>query len=106
MNHHTNTAREDEKWCEDVMIKNITLKPPTYSFWITEGSFQKDAVASQKLIECVADGISSFPDPDGLHHTRVTELTHAQLSVKQLRQRRSGIGFTHTKLSQSFLVQI
>lgn len=73
--------------CSDVMIDIIALKRPTYCFGITEVSFQKDSVATEKLVKCVAYRISGFPDPDGLHHPRVTELTDAQLSVKQLRHR-------------------
>lgn len=74
--------------CENIMTEVITSNPSSYFFGITEGSLQKDAVATKELVECVADRISSLSDPDGLHHAGVTELTHAQLSVKQLRQRR------------------
>lgn len=65
----------------------IMLKLLAHCFGITDGSFQEGTVAIQKLAEGVAHRISSFPDPDGLHHTRVTELTNAQLSVEQLRHR-------------------
>lgn len=70
------------------MTEVITSNPSTYFFGITEVSLQKDTVASKELVECVADRISGLSDLDGLHHAGVTELTHAQLSVKQLRQSR------------------
>ena len=44
----------------------------------------QDAVALHKLSEGVANGVACPPDPYGLHHARVAELTHAQLPVEQL----------------------
>lgn len=65
-----------------------TLSCPTHCFGITGRGPEKDSVAIQKLAEGVAYRIPSLPDLDGLHHARVTELTHAEFSVEQLTQRR------------------
>lgn len=79
-----NTARY--KRGETVFIMIVIII--TYCFGITEVSFQQDSVATEKLVKRVADRISSFPDPDSFQHSGVTELTHAKLSVKQLRHRK------------------
>lgn len=55
--------------------------PPTYFLRTT----QKDPVATEELFKGVTHGIASFPDADGFHHARVAELTHAEISVKELR---------------------
>lgn len=46
---------------------------------------QEDPVASQELLKGVTHGIASFPDADGFHHARVAQLTHAEISVEELR---------------------
>lgn len=45
-------------------------------------SRHQDSVTVHKLRKGVSDGVAGPPDPDGLHHTRVSQLTDAQLSVK------------------------
>lgn len=42
----------------------------------------QDPVTLHKLHKCVSDGITSPPDPDGLHHAGVSQLTDTQLPVK------------------------
>lgn len=79
-----NTARY--KRGETALITIVIIV--TYFFGITEVSFQQDSVAAEKLVKCVAYRVPSFPDPDSFQHSRVTELTHAKLSVKQLRHRK------------------
>lgn len=60
---------------------------PAYFLGITEARLQKDPVATQELLKGVAHGIASFPDADGLHHARVAQLTHAEISVEELRDK-------------------
>ena len=43
------------------------------------------AVSLHELLEGVPDGVASPPDPDGLHHPGVSELSAAQLAVEHLR---------------------
>lgn len=62
----------------------MVLHHPTHCSGVTDGRLQKDSVAIEELVEGVANRISSFPDPDCLHHAGVPQLTQAQLSVKQL----------------------
>lgn len=45
-------------------------------------SRHEDSVTVHKLNEGVSDGIAGPPDPDGLHHAGVSQLTDTQLSVK------------------------
>lgn len=47
----------------------------------------QDSVTIHKFGEGVSDWITRPPNPDGLHHARVAQLTNAQLSIKQLRRR-------------------
>lgn len=47
----------------------------------------EDSVTIHKLSKGVSDGVPGSPDPDGLHHAGVAQLTNAQLSVKQLRRK-------------------
>lgn len=47
-------------------------------------SRHEDPVPVYKLHKGVADGISGAAYPNGLHHTRVPQLTHAQLPIEQL----------------------
>lgn len=49
-------------------------------------------VAVDKLNKGVADWVTSTADPNGLHHARVSELTHTQLPVKELPGHREGRG--------------
>lgn len=60
----------------------------------------QDSVTLHKLNKCVSDGITGSPDPDGLHHARVSQLTNAQLSVKQLKKTRT-LTF-HNRLQNHF----
>ena len=46
----------------------------------------EEPVALHELPEGVPDRVSGPPDPDGLHHAGVAQLTAAQLSVEQLKQ--------------------
>lgn len=48
--------------------------------WFDSG--HENSVPVNKLHKGVADGISSTTDTNGLHHTRVPQLTHTQLPVK------------------------
>lgn len=64
-----------------------TILIAAYCLWITEVSFKQDSVTAEKLVKGVAYRITSLAYPDSLHHSRITELTIAQLSVKQLRHR-------------------
>lgn len=57
--------------------------PSTYSLRTP----QKDPVATQELLKGVAHGIAGFPDADGFHHARVAQLTHAEISVEELRDK-------------------
>lgn len=59
-----------------------------YCLGVTEVSFKQNSVTAEKLVKRVAYRIASLANPDRLHHSRITELTMAQLSVKQLRHRR------------------
>lgn len=63
------------------------LVPPAYLLGVTEARLQKDPVATQELLEGVAHGIAGFADADGLHHAGVAQLTHAEISVEELRDR-------------------
>lgn len=56
----------------------------THSFGVAVVGVEKNPVSSQKFLECVANGISQFPNADRVHHAGVSQLTHAQLSVKHL----------------------
>lgn len=47
----------------------------------------QDSVTIHKFGEGVSDWITRPPNPDGLHHARVAQLTNTQLSIKQLRRR-------------------
>lgn len=58
-----------------------------YFLGITEAGIEQDSVTAKKLVERVAYRITGFAYPDSLHHSRITELTIAQLSVEQLRHR-------------------
>lgn len=64
-----------------------TILIAAYCLGITEVSFKQDSVTAKKLVKRVAYRITSLAYPDSLHHSRITELTIAQLSVKQLRHR-------------------
>ena len=44
----------------------------------------QDTVAINKLTELVSDWITGATDADRLHHTRVSQLTAAKLTVKHL----------------------
>ena len=44
----------------------------------------EEAIAFYKLSEGVANGVSGTSDTNGLHHTRVAQLTTAELTIKQL----------------------
>lgn len=59
-----------------------------YFLGITEAGIKQDSVTAKKLGERVAYRITGLAYPDSLHHSRITELTIAQLSVEQLRHRR------------------
>lgn len=67
-----------------------TIVSTAYCLRITEVSFKQDSVTTKELIKCVAHRITSLADLDSLHHSRITELTEAQLSVQQLRHRWKG----------------
>lgn len=58
-----------------------------YFLGITEAGIKQDSVTAEELVERVAYGITGLAYPDRLHHSRITELTVAQLSVEQLRHR-------------------
>lgn len=58
-----------------------------YFLGITEVGFKQDSVTAKKLIKRVAYRVTSLAYPDSLHHSRITKLSIAQLSVKQLRHR-------------------
>ena len=45
----------------------------------------QDTVAVDELAELVSDWITGATDADRLHHTRVTQLTAAQLTIKHLK---------------------
>lgn len=68
---------------------SMTVRMAAYGLGIAEVRFKQDPVTAQKLVEGVAHGIAGFPDPDRLHHSRIAELTKAQLPVEQLRRRRT-----------------
>lgn len=70
-------------------IHNATGVLPLYLFVGWFDSRHEHPVAIDELHEGVADGISCTADPNGLHHTRVPQLTHTELPVKQLQ--------THTR---------
>lgn len=57
----------------------------SHSFGVTDGCIQKHSVPLQKLLERVADRKSQFPDFDGINHSRIPQLTYAQVSVKNLK---------------------
>ena len=42
------------------------------------------SVSLHELLEGVSDGVARPPDPDGLHHPRVSQLAAAQLPVEHL----------------------
>lgn len=60
----------------------------TNSFGVTDGCLQKNPVALQEIHKGVADRVSQIADADGVHHARVSQLTHAQLSVEELEESR------------------
>lgn len=66
------------------VLTGDTLVLGLYLFVCWFDSRHEHPVAVDKLHEGVADGITCTPDTNGLHHTRVPQLTHTQLSVKQL----------------------
>lgn len=66
-------------------IRGFVHKQTTlYLFVCRLDSRHEDPVPVHKLHKGVADGISGTAYPNSLHHTRVPQLTHAQLPVKQL----------------------
>lgn len=62
----------------------------TNSFRVADGGLQQHPVALQEIPKRVADRESQVPDADGVHHAGVSELTHAQLSVKHLQVKGEG----------------
>lgn len=56
----------------------------THSFGVADVGVQENPVPPQEFTECVANGVSQFPDADRVHHAGVPQLTHAQLSVEHL----------------------
>lgn len=64
-----------------------TILIAAYCLGVTEVSFKQNSITAKKLVKRVAYRIASLAYPNSLHHSRVTELTIAQLSVKQLRHR-------------------
>lgn len=58
-----------------------------YFLGITEAGIEQDSVTAKELVERVAYRITGLAYPDSLHHSRITELTIAQLPVEQLRHR-------------------
>lgn len=65
----------------------ISILIVAYFLGITEAGIEQDFVTAKKLVERVAYRITGLAYPDSLHHSRITELTIAQLSVEQLRHR-------------------
>ena len=62
-------------------------------------AIDEDAVAVDERIKVMPDGIAGTTDTDGLHHTRVSQLLAAQLSVKHLGKRENKTycsGYWHT----------
>lgn len=59
-----------------------------YCLGVTELGFKQHSVTAKKLIKRVAYWVTGLAYPDRLHHSRIIELTIAQLPVKQLRHRR------------------
>lgn len=60
----------------------------TNGFGVTDGRLQEHPIAVQEFLKGVANWVSQIPDANGVHHARVSELTHTQLSVKHLEESR------------------
>lgn len=58
----------------------------TNSFGVTDSCLQEHPVALQEFLKGVANWIPQIPDADGVQHARVSQLTHTQLSVKDLQE--------------------
>lgn len=50
-------------------------------------TLQKNPVPTEELLKGVTHGVASFPDAYGLHHARVAQLTHAEISVEELKDK-------------------
>lgn len=55
-----------------------------YSFGVTDGGVEQHPVPVQEFLECVTDGVTGFPDPDGLDHAGVSKLPVTELPIEQL----------------------
>ena len=66
----------------------MTIGRKTNSFGVAVGRLQEHPVTLQEFGKCVANRVSQPPDADGVHHARVSQLTHTELSVKYLKQSR------------------
>lgn len=58
----------------------------TNSFRVTDSCPEEHPVTFQEFLKGMADGISQLPDMNSVHHARISQLTHAQLSVKDLEE--------------------
>lgn len=47
----------------------------------------EDSITLHKLSKRVSDWVTGPPDPDGLHHAGVSQLTDTQLPVEYLREK-------------------
>lgn len=66
---------------------DTTILIAAYFLGIAEVSFKQDSVTAKELVKRVADRITRLAYLDSLHHSRITELTMAQLPVEQLEHR-------------------
>ena len=73
-----------------VIFANSPRAPLTNRFGVARGGVQQHSVAEQEVFEGVADREARLPDAHGVHHARVAQLHHAQLSVESLEERVSG----------------
>lgn len=62
----------------------------TNSLWVAHCCLQKYSVALQEFLKGVSNGKSQLSDAYRVDHTRVSKLTHAQLSVERLKHRDAG----------------
>ena len=67
------------------LLTNLGCCLPTLHLVGRRTATDQVPVPLHKLLEGVSDGISCPPDSDGLHHTGVSQLATAQLSVKHLK---------------------